>query len=209
MGKTRDLSKEGNGNPLQCSCLENPMDGGAWWAAVHGVTKSRTRLSTVTFTFHFHALEKANGNPLQCSCLENPRDGGAWWAAVCGVTQSQTRLKWLSSSSSRQNQLHSVWTSNSFSFDYKFFENVFDIPDSKITMILTKVPTKRKHCININCLDIMNTILTHIFNTTWYSEWKNGTQSEKTSVWILILTLTILGHWTVHYYSTHISLSVK
>ena len=40
------------------SCLENPMDGGAWWAAVHGVAKSRTRLSNFTFTFHFHALEK-------------------------------------------------------------------------------------------------------------------------------------------------------
>ena len=42
---------EGNGTPLQCSCLENPMGGGAWWAAVHGVAKSRTRLSDFTFTF--------------------------------------------------------------------------------------------------------------------------------------------------------------
>ena len=49
---------EGNGNPLQYSCLENPMDGGGWWAAVHGVARSRTRLSDFTFTFHFHALEK-------------------------------------------------------------------------------------------------------------------------------------------------------
>ena len=49
---------EGNGTPLQCSCLENPMDGGAWQAAVHGVTESRTRLSYFTFTFHFHGLEK-------------------------------------------------------------------------------------------------------------------------------------------------------
>ena len=49
---------EGNGTPLQYSCLENPMDRGAWWAAVHGVAKSRTRLSNFTFTFHFHALEK-------------------------------------------------------------------------------------------------------------------------------------------------------
>ena len=48
----------GNGTPLQYSCLENPMDGGAWKAAVHGVAKSRTRLSNFTFTFHFHALEK-------------------------------------------------------------------------------------------------------------------------------------------------------
>ena len=57
-------------------------------------------VSDLTFTFHFHALEKENGNPLQCSCLENPRDGGAWWAAVYGVAQSRTRLKRLSSSSS-------------------------------------------------------------------------------------------------------------
>ena len=49
---------EGNGTPLQYSCLENPMDGRAWWAAVHGVAKSQTRLSNFTFTFHFHALEK-------------------------------------------------------------------------------------------------------------------------------------------------------
>ena len=50
---------ESNGTPLQCSCLENPRDGGAWWAAVHGIAKSRTRLSDFTVTFHFHALEKA------------------------------------------------------------------------------------------------------------------------------------------------------
>ena len=53
------LSGEGNGTPLQYLCLENPMDGGAWDAAVHGVAKSRTWLSDFTFTFHFHALEKA------------------------------------------------------------------------------------------------------------------------------------------------------
>ena len=53
-----NLTGEGNGNPLQYSRLENPMDGGAWWAAVHGVAMSRTRLSDVTFTFHFPALEK-------------------------------------------------------------------------------------------------------------------------------------------------------
>ena len=51
-------SGEGNGTPLQYSCLVNPMDGGAWWAAVHGVAKNRTRLSDFTFTFHFHAVEK-------------------------------------------------------------------------------------------------------------------------------------------------------
>ena len=52
------LGREGNGTPLQYSCLENPMDGGAWWVVVHGVAKSWTRLSDFTFTFHSHALEK-------------------------------------------------------------------------------------------------------------------------------------------------------
>ena len=50
--------REGNGNSFQYCCLENPMDRGAWWAAVHEVAKSRTGLSDFTFTFHFHALEK-------------------------------------------------------------------------------------------------------------------------------------------------------
>ena len=82
-----------NWHPLQCSCLENPMDGEAWWAAVHGVATER---------LHFHLslshIGEGNGNPLQCSCLENPRDRGAWWAAVSGVTQCRTQLKWLCSS---------------------------------------------------------------------------------------------------------------
>ena len=93
---------EGNGTPLQYSCLENPMDGGAWWAIVHGVAKSQTWLSNFTFTFYFSlsCTGEGNGNPLQCSCLENPRDGGDWWAAIYGVAQSQMRLKWLSNSSS-------------------------------------------------------------------------------------------------------------
>ena len=54
----RDWGRKSNGSPLQYHCLENLMDGGAWWAAVHGVAKSRTRLSEFTFTFPFQALEK-------------------------------------------------------------------------------------------------------------------------------------------------------
>ena len=64
------------------------MDGGAWWAPVHGVSKSRAQLSDFTFTFHFHALEKEMATH-SCFCLENSRDGGAWWAAVYGVAQSR------------------------------------------------------------------------------------------------------------------------
>jgi len=56
--KVTSLHGEGNGTPLQYSCLENPMDGGGCWAAVHGVAKSRTQLSDFIFTFYFHALEK-------------------------------------------------------------------------------------------------------------------------------------------------------
>ena len=76
LGVSSMLLGEGNGTPLQYSCLENPMDGGAWWAAVYGVAKSRTRLSDFTFTFHFRALEKemaTHSSVLACS----PRDGGA------------------------------------------------------------------------------------------------------------------------------------
>ena len=49
---------EDNGTPFQYSCLENPINGAAWWATVHGVSKSRTQLSDFTLTFHFHALEE-------------------------------------------------------------------------------------------------------------------------------------------------------
>ena len=87
------LQNNCNGTPLQYSCLENPMDGGAWNAAVHGIAEGWTRLSDFTFTFHFHALEKEMATQLQCYCLENPRDGRAWWATIYGVAQNQTQLK--------------------------------------------------------------------------------------------------------------------
>ena len=97
-----------NGTPLQYSCLENPMDGGALQAAVHGVTKSRTQLSDFTFTFHFHALEKEMATHSSV-CLENPRDVGARWAAIYGVAQSQTRLKQLGSSSRIKTYIRFQW----------------------------------------------------------------------------------------------------
>ena len=61
--------REDNGTPLQYSCLENPMDGGAWWAAVHGVAEGRTRLSDFTCTFHFHAFCIEEGNGTHSSVL--------------------------------------------------------------------------------------------------------------------------------------------
>jgi len=113
---------EGNGNPLQCSCLEKPRDGGTWWAAIYGVAQSRTRLKwlssnpriwyifpSVCVAFNFfhqclivfgvqifyllrYSIGEGNDTPLQYSCLENPMDRGAWWAAVHGVEKSRTRL---------------------------------------------------------------------------------------------------------------------
>ena len=116
---------EGNGNPLQCSCLENPRDGGDLWASVYGVAQSQTQLKWLSSSSSSRAFSlgspggsdgkesgcnagdpdsipgsgrshgEGNGNPPQYSCLENPLDRGAWWATVHGVTKSQTRLSFL------------------------------------------------------------------------------------------------------------------
>ena len=89
------LTGEGNGTPLQYSCLENP------WTEEPGRLQSmgwrRVRHDWAT-SLSLSCIGEGNGNLLQCSCLENPRDGGAWWAAVYWVAQSQTWLKRLSSS---------------------------------------------------------------------------------------------------------------
>ena len=104
---------EGNDTPLQCSCLENPMDGGAWWAAVHGVTKSWTWLSDFTFTFHFHALEKemathssvlawripATGEPGGLLSMGSHRVGHDWsdlaaGSSIHGILQAKL-LEWV------------------------------------------------------------------------------------------------------------------
>ena len=69
------------------------MDGGAWWAAVHEVAQSRTRLSDFTFTFHFHAWEKEMATHSSVLAWRIPGTGEAWWAVVSGVAQSRTQLK--------------------------------------------------------------------------------------------------------------------
>ena len=104
--------------PLQYSCLENPMDGGAWKATVHGVAEGRTRLRDFSFTFHFYALEKEMAT--HSSVL-------AWWAAVYGVTQSWTQLKWLSSSSSSSLYHDTLKLGiNRFHRNLQFFSNLKD-----------------------------------------------------------------------------------
>ena len=115
---------EGNGGPLQCSCLENPRDGGAWWAAVYGVAQGRTWLKRLSSSSSsklslvsqwLRGKESAcntgdggsihrsrrfpgerYGNPFQYSCLGNPMDRGARWATVYGITKSRTWLRdWM------------------------------------------------------------------------------------------------------------------
>ena len=96
-------SGEGNGHPLQGSCLESPRGGGAWWAAVYGAAQSRTRLkrlssssSSASMTAQSTAasvcLVSGNASPLLCSCLEEPMDRGVWRDTVHGVAKSQTQL---------------------------------------------------------------------------------------------------------------------
>ena len=94
------LIREDNGTPFQYSYLENPMDGGAWKAAVHGVAEGQTRLSDFTFTFHFHALEKEMETHSSVLAWRIPGTGEPGGLPIYGVTQSRTQLKRLSSSSS-------------------------------------------------------------------------------------------------------------
>ena len=81
---------EGNGNLLQCSCLENPRDGASWWAAIYGVTQSRTRLSDFTFTFHFHALEKEMATHSSVLPWRIPGTGSRVGRRLWGHTESDT-----------------------------------------------------------------------------------------------------------------------
>ena len=81
---------EGNGTPLQYSCLKNPVDGGAWWATVHGVTESRTQLSDFTFTFHFHALEKEMATHSSILAWRIPGMGDPGGCHLWGCTESDT-----------------------------------------------------------------------------------------------------------------------
>ena len=100
---------EGNGNPLQCSCLENPMDGGAWWAAVYGVAQSRTRLKWLSSSRHSSRhLEKEMATHSSVLAWRIPGTGEPGGLLSMG-SQSWTQLKWLSSSSSINNMGKCWW----------------------------------------------------------------------------------------------------
>ena len=126
---------EGNGNPLQCSCLENPRDGGAWWAAVYGVAQSRTQLKRLSSSSRYlkegssssvgkestwnsgdlgsipglgRSPGEGNSNPFQYSCLGNPMDRGTWQATAHGVPRVGHDLATKSSPSSDPGPLSSM-----------------------------------------------------------------------------------------------------
>ena len=82
---------EGNGNPLQCSCLENPRDRGAWWAAVYGVTESWTRLKQLSSS-SMHVCQRRQWHPTPVLLPGKSHGQRSLWAAVHGVAKSRTRL---------------------------------------------------------------------------------------------------------------------
>ena len=81
---------EGSGNPLQCSCLESPRDGGAWWAAVSGVAQSWTPLKRLSSSSSTEDQGEGNGNPLQSCCLGSPVDGSLVGYRTWGRTELDT-----------------------------------------------------------------------------------------------------------------------
>ena len=90
MQKIHPISREGNGTPVPYSCLENPMDGGAWWAAVHGVAEGQTRLSNFTFTSHFPPLKKEMATHSSVLAWRIPGTGGIMRCRQWGRTESDT-----------------------------------------------------------------------------------------------------------------------
>ena len=104
---------EGNGTPLQYSCLENPMDGGAWQAACSPWGRKELDVTEqLHFQFSLSCIGEGNGNPLQCSCLENPRDWGAWWAASMGL--HRVGQDWSNLAAAAGTEVMDVWVMRCF-----------------------------------------------------------------------------------------------
>ena len=98
---------EGDGTPLQYSCLENPMGGGAWWAAVHGVAKSRTRLSDFTFTSHFHTSERETATHSSILAWRIP--GMAEPGGLPCMGSHRVRHDWSDLAAAAAGHIYSTW----------------------------------------------------------------------------------------------------
>ena len=123
---------EGNGTPLQYSCLENPMDRGAWWAAVHGVARSRTRLSNLTFTFHFHALEKEMATHSSVLALRIPGTGKPVGCSLWGRTESNT----TEATQQQQQQVILYMMAHTFSFTVLLYAPPLPLPTDSHQFVL-------------------------------------------------------------------------
>ena len=170
--------REGNGIPLQYSCLENPMDRGAWkapWGRWGSDTTERLH-----FHFSLSCIGEGNGSPLQCSCLKNPRDGEAWWAAVYGVAQSQTRLKWLSTSF--PSQVHHFLKGGQFNN----FSSICMSSLSGNSLSFQKKKKKKREGYNLR-IYISKSLIFMKISSLWNSHY------------IIPLVLTWLSHlWLIH-----------
>ena len=103
---------EGNGAPLQYSCLENPMDGGAWKAAVRGVAEGRTWLSDFTFTFHFHALEKEMATHSSVLAWKIPRMGHPGGLPSMGLHRVEHDWSDAAAAAAEQSMAHNKYLMN-------------------------------------------------------------------------------------------------
>ena len=150
------MQGEGNGTPLQYSCLENPMDGGAWWAEDHGVAQSWTRLSDFTFPFHFHALEKEMATHSSVLDWRIPGTGEPGGLPSMGSHRpSWTRLKQLSSSS-KEMQIDVVSIHNTWRDDM----GKIDAGAVMVCTFCTPAPSQYSGQLNQQCKFILRTLLT-------------------------------------------------
>ena len=116
--------REGNGTPLQYSCLENPMDRGAWQAAVHGVATSRIQLSNFTLTFHLHALEKEMATHSSVLAWRISGTGSLVGCCLWGRTGSDTTE--VTQQQQQQQQPYIIWEGNGNPLQYSCLENSVD-----------------------------------------------------------------------------------
>ena len=113
--------KKANGNPLQYSCLENPMDRGVWWATVHRVAKSWTRLSNFTLTFHFHALEKEMATHSSVLAWRIPGTGEP--GGLSSLGSHRVRHDWSDLAAAAFVYVLSLYLSYYFQIEIQFLEN--------------------------------------------------------------------------------------
>ena len=138
-----------NGTPLQCSCLENPMDGGAYGLQSMGLLGVGHNWAS---SLSLSCIGEGNGNPHQYSCLENPRDRGAWWAAIYGVAQSRTQLKQLSSSSSSSSS--ELFCASKFPFTFLIWTHYFSslICSSALSPLMSSGLLQATQCLLTLCV---------------------------------------------------------